>query len=273
MLRKLIFLIFTSIICFYSVSCIGVNNGENIQLLSYSAGPKPLPGSPYSYETWDFSGGSASSNKLTWYGPDQRGGGAFKAEWNGYFLARLGLFWGNGGVYTQYDNIYIDYDYTRSDNASTHGGFIGMYGWSRNPSAVKDIEKLIEYYVVDDWFWNEQMGSGHIAGGASNVKEHITITVDGASYKIYTGERHNQPSIDGTKTFIQIFSVRQSRRTSGTISVTEHFKEWNKIMELGSLYEVKFKAESFGGIGYLDLNYLSLSQKEPKRVISANNLD
>jgi len=235
-----------------------------MQLLSYTGGSRSLAGSPYNYETWDFSQGSGSNNKLFWYGPNQGGGGAFRAEWSSYFLARLGFYWGNGGKYTQYRNIYIDYNYNRTN---ANGGFIGMYGWSRNPSASKDVEKLIEFYIVDDWFYPTQMGAGNIAGGAANVKQRATFTADGATYIIYTGERINQPSIDGTKTFIQIFSVRQGRRSYGTISVTEHFAEWSKFIELGNLYEVAFKVEAFSGSGNLDLTYLYLSQETNPRIV------
>ena len=259
------------------------------QLLSYTSGNRNLQGSPYGYETWDFSeGGGASTNKFTWYGANQGGGGAFKAEWTGYFLARLGFFWGNGGQYTQYKNIYVDYNFKRTANNTSGGGFIGVYGWSRNASASKDVEKLIEYYIVDDWFYSGQLGTGNIyqtytqekitekdetlgaALGAyttngSNVtfgQEHGSFSVDGAVYKIYTTTRLKEPSIDGTKTFIQIFSVRQERRTYGTISVTEHYNKWSEYIDLGNLYEAKFKVESFGGNGNLDLTYLYLSQEE-----------
>jgi hypothetical protein len=237
------------------------------EMLSYTGGNKNLPDSPYGYETWDFSGGNASANKFIWYGADQGGGGAYKVEWKGYLLARLGFFWGDGGKYTQYNNIYIDYNYNRSDNASAHGGFIGMYGWSRNEAASNDIEKLIEYYVVDDWFYDWQLGPENVYQKYDGViygDELGSFEVDGAVYKIYTTTRINEPSIEGTKTFLQIFSVRQGARTSGTISVTEHFKEWSKYIELGNLYEVKFKVESFGGDGYLDLTYLYLSQENKR---------
>jgi hypothetical protein len=243
-------------------------------LLSYTGGNKSLTGSPYGYETWDFSQGNSSANTFTWYGANQGGGGAFKATWTSYFLARLGYYWGNGGQYTQYKNIYADYNFKRSaNNGSPDGGFIGIYGWSRNPSAAKDIEKLIEYYIVDDWFWNEQCGPGHIGGwdaSANQCEELGSFTVDGATYKIYKNPRINEPSIDGTKTFIQIFSVRQGRRTFGTISVTEHFKEWSKYITLGSMYEAKFKVEAFGKWdgtvnGYLDLTYLYLAQEDKVR--------
>jgi len=244
-----------------------------VELLKHSSGNKSLTGSPYGYETWDYNNGVNSGNTFTWYGANQGGGGAFKVTWTGYFLARLGFYWGNGGAYTQYKNIYIDYNFKRS--GSSNGGFIGVYGWSRNPSASKDIEKLIEYYVVDDWFYNvqlglEQIGTKNGPDGPKNYGEELgSFEVDGATYKIYKNPRFSEPSIDGTKTFTQIFSVRQGRRTSGTISVTEHFKAWSKYFNLGNMYEAKFKVETFGGNGNLDLTYLYLSQEDNRRNIPA----
>jgi len=243
------------------------------QLLSYAIFVN-LPNSPYHYSTWDFSQGSGSTNKFTWYGANKGGGGAFKAEWTDYFLARIGFFWGNGGPYTQYKNIYADYNYIRTANStSSNGGFIGVYGWSRNPSAANNIEKLIEYYIVDDWFYDIQAGPSQIYQTYNSItygEELGSFTVDGAIYKIYTTERHNEPSIDGDKTFIQIFSVRQGRRTYGTISVTEHFKAWSRYLELGNMFEATFKVETFGGgNGHLDLTYLYLSQETNRRNIPA----
>ena len=259
------------------------------ELLKHSSGNKALTGSSYGYETWDYNSGNSSPNKFFWYGKDQGGGGAFKVEWGGYFLARLGYYWGNGGPYTQYKNIYVDYNFKRTGTST--GGFIGVYGWSKNPSASKDVEKLIEYYIVDDWLWDGQLGTsnvyqtytqakitekgitlnsnlGNYTTNGSNVtfgQEHGSFTVDGATYKIYTTTRLKEPSIDGDKTFIQVFSVRQGRRTTGTISVTEHFKEWSKFLSLGNMYEAKFKIETFGGTGNFDLTYLYLAQETNPR--------
>jgi len=233
-------------------------------LLSYTGGNKALSGSQYGYETWDNRNGGSSTNKFTWYGANQGGGGAFKAEWKAYFLARLGYYWGNGGSYTQYNNIYIDYNFKRTSNTSTYGGFIGAYGWYRSPSASNANDKLIEYYIVEDWFKNEQIGLSDITTYGDG-KELGSFTVDGAVYKIYKNTQINQPSIEGNKSFTQIFSIRQGRRTYGTISVTEHFKAWSKYLNLDDIYEAKFKVEAFGGNGNLDLTYLYLSQETNRR--------
>jgi endo-1,4-beta-xylanase len=63
----------------------------------------------------------------------------------------------------------------------------------------------------------------------------------------------NAPSIkNGITTFTQYLSVRApgSKRSSGTISVSEHFKAWNNAGMTkvnGKMYEVALKVEGWNG--------------------------
>lgn len=222
---------------------------------SNSGGNRPLPGSPYGYEMWSAGG---NNNKLKWYGPEQGGGAAFRAEWNNPndFLGRVGYFWNQNKPYTAYQDVYCDFNFTRSANGTAGNySYIGIYGWSKNP--------MIEWYIVDDWYGNGIIGPSNMGGGAVQKGE---FTVDGATYVIYQATRPaGSGNIQGSKDpFSQFFSIRQTRRQCGTISVTEHFREWDRIgMKLGSnMYEAKFLVEAGGGSGWFDASYLRFYQEE-----------
>jgi hypothetical protein len=248
----------SSVFCLF-MSCVSPENGNPAGGKTYtsnSGGNKSLPGSPYGYEMWTEGG---NNNKLIWYGPNERGGAAFRAEWNNPndFLGRVGYFWGNGGKYTTYGNLYCDFEFTRSGR-STAGAYsyIGIYGWSRNP--------LIEYYIVEDWFGNQWQSDTTPLGPATmgGAAEQGSFSIDGAEYKIYRNTRTNKPSINGTATFTQFFSVRQTPRKSGTISITEHFRKWGELgMNLGNMYEAKFLVEAGGGVGWFDASYLTFRKE------------
>ena len=229
-----------------------------------SGGNQSLPGSPYGYEMWTAGG---SNNKLIWYGPDQRGGAAFRAEWTNPndFLGRVGLFWGSGGKYASYGNIYCDFEFTRSGrNTAGDYSYIGIYGWSKSP--------LIEYYIVEDWFGNQwqpdttPVGENTILFNIPQAerKNYIidTFNVDDSNYIVYKSTRTNAPSISGNATFTQYFSVRQKPRQSGTISITEHFRKWEELgLNLGNMYECKFLVEAGGGKGWFEASYLTFRQE------------
>jgi hypothetical protein len=166
-------------------------------------------------------------------------GGAFRATWNnsGDFLARMGLQWDETQTFDQLGTIAADLAFSRSGSAGGYS-FIGIYGWSNDP--------LVEYYIVEDSF-----GNGPATPFATTQRG--TFDVDGATYRIYSGTKTNQPSIHGTATFQQIFSVRQSPRQCGHVSITEHFRQWQRMgMNLGKMYEARVLVEAGGGSGSID---------------------
>jgi len=77
-----------------------------------------------------------------------------------------------------------------------------------------------------------------------------TLTSDGATYQIWEHQQVNQPSILGTSTFEQYISIRQSPRTSGTVTLENHFNAWAAAgMNLGSLNYQVVAVESWSGSG------------------------
>ena len=255
--------LFSIFFTFAVTTCSREDSGGAQTFTSNSGGNKHLSGSPYGYEMWTEGG---NNNKLKWYGPDERGGAAFRAEWNNPndFLGRVGFFWGNGSHFSQYGNLFADFEYKRSGR-STAGNYsyIGIYGWARNPSASNANERLIEYYIVEDWFGNQWQSDTSPMGTATTGGSEVgSYTLDGATYKVIKNVRTNKPSIDGNKTFTQYFSIRQTLRKNGTISITEHFKKWDGMgLKLGNMYEAKFLVEAGGGTGWLELSWLSFRQE------------
>jgi len=100
--------------------------------------------------------------------------------------------------------------YLSTYNPGSSGSYLAVYGWINQPQA--------EYYIVESY--------GGFNPCSSGVTQLGSITSDGATYQQCTDTRTNQPSITGTSTFTQYWSVRQSKRTSGTITTANHFNAW-----------------------------------------------
>ena len=134
----------------------------------------------------------------------------------------------------------VGYRADRFDAGSN--SYLTLYGWS--------VEPLIEYYVVDSW------GSGFKPPG-EGAAVLGTVAADGGSYRIYRTTRVDKPSIRGTQTFDQFWSVRTERRppgTDATITFADHVAAWRKLgMALGSMDYQVMATEGFGSTGGSDI--------------------
>jgi peptidoglycan/xylan/chitin deacetylase (PgdA/CDA1 family) len=221
-MKQKIVMLFLAILMCYTFA-IPIVNVQAAQTLTSNA-TGTIDG--YNYELWKDSGTTSMT---------LNGGAKFNCSWSNInnALFRIGKKFDSTQTYQQLGNITVNYGCNYQPNGNS---YLCVYGWTRSP--------LVEYYIVDSW------GSWRPPGSSSKG----TITVDGGTYDVYETTRTNQPSIDGTATFQQYWSVRTSKRTSGTISVTEHFNQWaNKGMQLGKMYECALTVEGYQSSGSADV--------------------
>ena len=197
-------------------------------------------GGGYTYDLWSDGQGSGC---MTVYGV----GAAFKANWTnvGDWIARVGLAFDKTKTYSQIGTFSSDFAYTTT--GVTTGGFgnIGIYGWSVNP--------LHEYYIAENWL-----------GKKPNFTKVGTFTIDGeGTYDVMTNTQTDQPNITGTNaTFVQYWSVNQTPRTCGHISISKHFAEWASLgLQLGDLEETRFLVEGQNNSGTVDFTTLTVVAK------------
>ncbi|KAJ7466267.1 putative endo-1,4-beta-xylanase B precursor [Mycena galericulata] len=96
---------------------------------------------------------------------------------------------------------------------------LSVYGWTTDP--------LVEYRIIETLANDDDPVPGLALQG--------TVNSDGSVYNIYKTQRVNASSILGASTnFSQYWSIRQSARINGFVTVANHFNAWAAVgMPLG----------------------------------------
>lgn len=188
----------------------------------------------FDYELWNQWGQGSATMQVG-------SNGAFSCSWDGIenCLFRTGKKLEKTKKYGEYNGMYIDYDVEYEPKGNS---YMCVYGWTENPT--------IEYYIVEAW------GSWRPPGATDSLG---TVEANGHKYDIYKTIRENQPSIHGTETFYQYWSVRQDnpaqnnvkKEITGRISVSKHFEAWEKagLDMSGTMYEVALNIEGYQSNG------------------------
>lgn len=220
---------------------LGVQNSRSQTYCIQPGGSDQITGvqDGYRYELWNQNSQGTACMTL--------GDGAlFSGEWSGIlnYLARRGLGYNQTQEHQEIGRFYATYDCDYNPSSASGNSYLSIYGWTVDP--------LIEFYIVEDWRnWIPSM-----AGGVSSKG---SFTINGGIYDIYENTRTNQPSIVGTATFQQYFSIRRDERNSGTIDISAHFDKWESLgMDLGNLHEVSFVVEGYQSSGNFEFTALDV---------------
>jgi len=200
-MKKKLALLVTIIVCLgIMLTLYAVNTNAAVTVTSNQTGTHD----GYYYSFWNQGGGSVVMTLGN--------GGNYSVNWSNCSNFTCGKGWQTGSA-----NKVVGF--SGSFNGGNNG-YLALYGWTKNP--------LIEYYVIENY------GQWTPPGSSSQG----TMTSDGGTYNLHKMQRVNQPSIVGTATFDQFFSVRTSKRSSGNVTFANHANAWrNKGWNLGSTWD------------------------------------
>lgn len=186
----------------------------------------------YDYEYWKDSGNGTmiiTSNAQN---------GSFSCEWHNInnIVFRSGKKFSNfEKTHKQLGNITLQYEAAYNSSGTS---YLCVYGWTVDP--------LIEWYIVECYTAHKPSGNLPCLG---------TSDADGGTYEIYRTMRVNKPSILGTRTFGQYWSIRTSGRFSGTVNVSAHLLAWENMgFEIGNIAEIALSVEGWQSSGSAAVN-------------------
>ncbi len=164
---------------------------------------------PNYVQNWNDGGGNVNFQY-------NRSTGNFSVSWSNAGNFVVGLGWSPGSLYSRVGyNVHAFY--------AVGPAFVGLYGWTKNA--------LIEYYVVEVY-------SSYRPGGTQTMG---SVNSDGGTYTLSKSMRIQQPSIVGTATFQQNWSVRNNPNSIGqnhTITFSNHVNAWRNVgMGLGNTWD------------------------------------
>ena len=211
--------------------------GEN-----YASGT--IDSTNYSYEVWR-TGYAASLNCY------DNGSYVVYSKAADEAIVRFGPKFDEPKYFDQHGNFAADYKFrTKGGGFGTPFYLVGIQGNTTEPKT--------EFYIIDYWIIKD---TADTSAFGTRLGE---FTVDGDTYDIWQNTANKEPRVQSDMSFKQYFSIRRTKRDSGYIDITSHFKKWEELgLKLGKITDVMALVEASKGesdISALQIDYFNITE-------------
>ena len=166
-------------------------------------------------------------------------------------IVRFGPKFDEPKYFDQHGNFAADYKFrTKGGGFGTPYFLVGIQGNTTEPKT--------EFYIIDYWIIKDTADTSTFG---TRLGE---FTVDGDTYDIWQNTANKEPRVQGDMSFKQYFSIRRTKRDSGYIDITSHFKKWEELgLKLGKITDVMALVEASKGesdISALQIDYFNITE-------------
>ena len=166
-------------------------------------------------------------------------------------IVRFGPKFDEPKYFDQHGNFAADYKFrTKGGGFGTPFYLVGIQGNTTEPKT--------EFYIIDYWIIKD---TADTSAFGTRLGE---FTDDGDTYDIWQNTANKEPRVQGDMSFKQYFSIRRTKRDSGYIDITAHFKKWEELgLKLGKITDVMALVEASKGesdISALQIDYFNITE-------------
>ena len=165
-------------------------------------------------------------------------------------VVRFGPKFDEPKTFDQHGNFSADYKFrTKGGGFGTGFYLVGIQGNTTEPKT--------EFYIIDYWIYED--ADTTIFGTKMG-----DFTVDGDTYDIWQNTANNYLSAQGDISYKRYYSIRRTKRDSGHVDITAHFKKWEELgLKVGKITDVMALVEASKGEGYISffqIDYFNITE-------------
>ena len=166
-------------------------------------------------------------------------------------IVRFGPKFDEPKTFDQHGNFSADYKFrTKGGGFGTPYFLVGIQGNTTEPKT--------EFYIIDYWIIKDTADTSTFG---TRLGE---FTVDGDTYDIWQNTANNYLSAQGDISYKRYYSIRRTKRDSGHVDITAHFKKWEELgLKVGKITDVMALVEASKGEGYINffqIDYFNITE-------------